>query len=93
VLHIGDISRYGGGKYDRHAEHQRECDVDVRPISHSANGAQCTIAQPGVYSRGYTTEFVKLAFALGARKILFNDTACGTRPCKGHDNHLHVSFD
>lgn len=95
VLRIGNISYQNGGPMPPHKSHQNGIDVDFGPVSNTnqASPLEWSSAQ---YSRERTQDLVKRLQnngILNIRIILFNDLrVSGVQACRGHDNHLHVSF-
>ena len=95
VLRIGNISYQNGGPMAPHKSHQNGIDVDFGPVSNTNQAVPITW-QVNQYSRERTQDLVKRlqnSGILNVRIILFNDPrVSGVQPCRGHDNHLHVSF-
>lgn len=94
TLEIGDISKKGGGKTDRHETHLHGTDVDMRPPS--KNGGPSNWRDPN-YDRDATRALIEEIRRTNPNaRILFNDPVLIAEglcsPAKGHDNHLHVSF-
>ena len=94
TLEIGDISKEGGGKTDRHQTHINGTDVDMRPPSKNGGPSNWRNAD---YDRDATRALIEEIKRTNPNaKILFNDPVLIAEglcsPAKGHDNHLHVSF-
>src|SRR5215217_5911591 len=94
-LGIGDISRKGGGKFDKHKSHQCGVDVDIRPIRGDGRAGPVTVKDPA-YSRELTQELVRVIRANGVlpvQYIFFKDKAVtGVSYEVTHYKHLHVRF-
>jgi hypothetical protein len=95
-LGVGNISLRAGGPMPPHASHQKGCDVDLRVPRRDARESAATWRDPA-YSRSRTQQLVNIVRAnsiKSVRVILFNDTGVpGVQSFRGHDNHLHVSFN
>jgi hypothetical protein len=80
-----------------HQGHQQGLNVDIRPMRSDWQETALTWSD-AIYSQGLTRELIQFIRASGqVGSILFNDPVIIhenlVHQYKGHDNHLHVSFN
>jgi Penicillin-insensitive murein endopeptidase len=92
-IQIGDMSFESGATMSPHSTHKDGKCMDIRPMRKDKKHIPINISQDQ-YDKSATELFVKVLLAHeNVKKVLFNDsTIGGVHWCKGHDNHLHVTF-
>ena len=96
LLQFGDISRKGGGEFERHTSHKNGRDADVRPLRRDNRLDPVSVGEIA-YDSIRTEELVKLILNRHPKAtIFFNDQRLInkklTQQAAGHHNHLHIRF-
>lgn len=94
-LQIGDMSFKDGATMSPHVTHTDGKCVDIRPVRKDKKMSPTNIHDNAQYDRAATELLVKALLAnSNVKKILFNDKSIvGVHWFKGHDDHLHVTFN
>jgi murein endopeptidase len=98
---IGNISKAGGGEFDKHATHKKGIEMDCRPVRKdylTGQAARCSYLDK-VYDFEATTKLIRLFIEHPwAKLVFFNDPAvqkalgARVRSCMGHNDHFHVEL-